>query len=429
MKNNVCGPGQYSPQKEHVNNPPTWKIGTEARGKVIYENTPGPGNYDPKSDEGQPNYSLAKKLKPSNNSAYYNPGPGTYAPDYNSSPDNRAPSYSLRKKTAVAYKNVNPAPNAYDPSFSQTNVKNPLFSLRGGPVGKRGMEDKRNVPGPGTYVTEKMVGYDNKCHVFGSEKQRVDAKTSAKQAPGPGNYDSDVWFSNEKHRYSKTMGSKLIDNTLTEAKKTPAPGMYDPGNSYTKIKVPSYSIGTQARGKMKPNNNPPPDMYKIRKDVTESPYWSFGSEQRKGLMDRRGFPGPGTYESKPDLGEKPNYSMRQKCEHENKESLGKPGPGTYHPSHSQTHNKSAKFGIGTAKRKPLASKNLNPGPGQYHDTSTLKRGGAKFYSEPRINKMRNHNPGPGMYENRTKIEENLDKIRGYSMGKKVFFRFFFNFLS
>lgn len=94
------------------------------------------------------------------------------------------------------------------------------------------------------------------------------------------------------------MGSKLIDNTLTEAKKVPPPGTYDPHKDVTNIRVPSFSVPRQARGKIKPNNNPAPDSYKIRTDMTYSPYWSFGSEKRQGLNDRRGFPGPDTYSVK-----------------------------------------------------------------------------------------------------------------------------------
>ena len=64
------------------------------------------------------------------------------------------------------------------------------------------------------------------------------------------------------------------------------------------------------------------------------------------------------------------------------------------------------FGTGTRKE---AGKNINPGPGQYQEGTTLKSGGAKFYSEQRTDKYKNINPGPGNYENRTGIEESLEK--------------------
>jgi len=82
-------------------------------------------------------------------------------------------------------------------------------------------------------------------------------------------------------------------------------------------------------------------------------------------------------------------------------------------------SRGAKFGIGTGVRKPLAEKNLNPGPGQYQEGTTLKRKGAKFYSEKRVNRYGNKNPGPGMYENKTGIEESIDKTKGYSIGLKL----------
>lgn len=75
----------------------------------------------------------------------------------------------------------------YNPEYSQTKAKNPKYSLRGGTLGKRGEDDLRNNPGPGTYTVEKNAGFENKGHVFGSEKQRIDAKSSSKASPAPGN--------------------------------------------------------------------------------------------------------------------------------------------------------------------------------------------------------------------------------------------------
>lgn len=416
----LVGPGQYNPVKNQEHTSPTWKIGSEIRGKSANEHNPGPGNYDPKNNDNYPKYSLSKKFKQVNDTTVSNPGPGTYQNDYCSEAKARTPSYSLRKKNDISVKNFNPSPAAYQPGFSSSKVNASKYSFRGGSIGKRGLVDKRNVPGPGSYVIEKGAGFDNKTSVFGSEAQRVQQKSTATGTPGPGNYDSAVWFNNENLRFSKTMGTKTELMTLNEAKKTPPPGTYDPANIITKHKVPSYSMPKQIRGQMKIENNPPPNLYKIRKDGTDSPYWSFGAETRKGLGDKRINPGPGTYDTNIDAGHLAvKYSMPGKNETNDKEGVGKPGPGAYNPHDESVKGKAPVFMFGTGQRSNLAGKNANPGPGQYQEHTTLKRAGAKFYSEQRTDKYKNINPGPGNYENKTGIEDSLEKSRGYSMALKL----------
>ena len=56
-KSQNIGPGQYDPEKKHNLSPPHYKIGSEARGKIIYENVPGAGTYDPKHHQGNPSFS------------------------------------------------------------------------------------------------------------------------------------------------------------------------------------------------------------------------------------------------------------------------------------------------------------------------------------------------------------------------------------
>lgn len=415
---NTVGPGQYNPKKEQDHTSPTYKIGSEIRGKKQDEHNPGPGNYDPKNPDNKPSYTLSKKFEQINNSIAYNPGPGAYENNYVVDAKARTPSYSLRKRNEISVKNFNPAPDAYHPSYTQTRHKSERYTLRGGSVGKRGNPDLRNVPGPGTYTVEKGAGFENKANIFGTELQRIQEKSTANATPGPGNYDSAIWFNNENLRFSKTMGVKVELTTLNEAKKTPPPGTYDPDRGLTNVRVPSYSLPKQIRGKMKLENTPAPNAYKVRKDISaDSPYWSIGNEQRKGLQDRRNNPGPGTYDTDLNAGERAQkYSMPGKNEGTDKEGLAKPGPGTYNPHEDLTKQYAPKFLFGTGTRRDLAGKNINPGPGNYEDKTTLKKGGAKFYTGTRSDQMKNINPGPGNYENKTGIEESLEKTRGCSMG-------------
>jgi len=75
--------------------------------------------------------------------------------------------------------------------------------------------------------------------------------------------------------------------------------------------------------------------------------------------------------------------MPGKNETTDKEGLAKPGPGTYHPHEDLTKQHAPKFLFGTGTRRELGGKNINPGPGNYEDKTTLKKGGAKFYTGDR----------------------------------------------
>jgi len=54
----------------------------------------------------------------------------------------------------------------------------------------------------------------------------------------------------------------------------------------------------------------------------------------------------------------------------NRDTLMTPAPNTYSPSKNQTLNKSPSWMVGTSKRRPLSSRNANPGPGNYNLTAS-----------------------------------------------------------
>ena len=51
-----------------------------------------------------------------------------------------------------------------------------------------------------------------------------------------------------------------------------------------------------------------------------------------------------------------------------KDVLMSPAPNTYSPSRNPTLLKSPSWAVGTSKRRPLSSRNPNPGPGSYSHT-------------------------------------------------------------
>lgn len=73
------GPGQYNPR--NVNRPfsASYKIGSGQRSNLNGSvDTPGPGNYDTRSQLGGPKFVMAKKRE--NKLDYETPGPGSYDP-------------------------------------------------------------------------------------------------------------------------------------------------------------------------------------------------------------------------------------------------------------------------------------------------------------------------------------------------------------
>lgn len=85
----------------------------------------------------------------------------------------------------------------------------------------------------------------------------------------------------------------------------------------------------------------------------------------------RGTPGPGQYQDV--LSHKrsaPKYKIGTAVAREgpNKDLLRSPAPNAYSPTRDQTLNKNPSWAIGNAQRRPLSSREPNPGPGTYSQT-------------------------------------------------------------
>ena len=76
-----------------------------------------------------------------------------------------------------------------------------------------------------------------------------------------------------------------------------------------------------------------------------------------------------------------------------------PGPNVYTPKDSYTKIATAAWGIGSAQRGNLSSRNIgdSPGPGTY-DTATKGAGPKYHMGEKTAKLLREAVPGPGAYE-------------------------------
>jgi len=407
------GPGQYAPRKS--GNGPTWRIGSAIRGNKNLNNNPGPGQYDiPNKVFNGPKYSMATKaggFDPTKTS--FAPGPG----QYNASTKNRPSSakYTMRAKTYEKNKDITPGPGNYNlRNDKELNVPSYKF----GNDKKRGLENvnSRYVPGPGNYEYNADILHEkNPKFSFGREL-RGDAKTY--HTPGPGQYEYKKYIGNEAPKI--TMSAKYR-SAEGDTKYVPGPGQYNEINTNKyRNKTPAYRIGTAKRdGLYRSMDNPGPGQYGIDNSNKlvrpKTPAWKIGTGKRPDLNPGdKSTPGVGNYNVSKGLGNGPKYTILGKG---NLLGVGNnnPGPGQYNDSSKVVKAKNPSWKIGTSQRdddlKRIRREGY-PGPGmyEYYDKTKINPPKYKFGSEKRGAASKNDNPGPGQYH----IPCSFDDINDYT---------------
>ena len=278
-----------------------------------------------------------------------------------------------------------PGPSDYEPK--STTLKNP-------PVVKIGKSEKsyksRNVtPGPGAYLVKNSdsvnqgvtIGKSTRKSPFGENK-----------TPGPGSYDI---------RPKETEGPKFsMPGRAVKLliKSNPGPGHYDSDlNDFTsKVRAPTFKIGTEIRSERPSSANPGPGAY--NPDGQElGPKWKFGSQSRENFLQTSN-PGPGSYSI-------PTSFKVQGCSMTSRRSVTPqeptPGPGAYNPPLARP--KSPNWKIGTSARSEFKqSKDSTPGPGSYSPLLQSHKSAAIFNRASRESFIpANKNPGPGDYNKET----------------------------
>lgn len=81
----------------------------------------------------------------------------------------------------------------------------------------------------------------------------------------------------------------------------------------------------------------------------------------------------------------------------NRDTLQSPAPNAYSPSRNSTLIKSPSYKIGTGKRRPLSSRNPNPGPGTYSHASKASTPAWGLRGKTNL-RGSNNTPGPGQYD-------------------------------
>lgn len=178
------GPGNYDPSTKFCRrSAPKYRMSRASKSKIanIYGETPAPNVYRPSSTfvkSQSAAWGMGSNKRPGLSQILDTPGPGSYDPKLNN-----GDGPSLRGKSQVCLKE-SPGPGSYSPDVRGSKKKSPIFSM--------GTEQKKTIsakplnyfPGPGTYVENKFRTAGPKFG-FGSSK-RMEIKKD--NSPGPGSY-------------------------------------------------------------------------------------------------------------------------------------------------------------------------------------------------------------------------------------------------
>ena len=295
------GPGNYNLRSEKIN-VPSYKFGHEKKMGLEYANSryvPGPGNYEYQADilhEKHPKFSFGKELR-GDSKRYKTPGPGQY--EYKKFIGSEGPRITMSAKFGSSYylgdKRYVPGPGQYN-STNTNNYRNKNPAYRIGTAKRKGLYNSADFPGPGQYGPDNCtnkVRPKTPAWKIGTGL-RPELNPGDKNTPGVGNYNITKGIGNGP-KYSMVGRG----NTYGMNNQNPGPGQYNDTYIITKIKNPSWKIGTSQRDdelkRIKREGVPGPGMYEFDDRTRyKAPIYGFGHEKR-GSSRKIDTPGPGQY--------------------------------------------------------------------------------------------------------------------------------------
>ena len=362
-------------------------------------------------------FGKSKKLELAKSEKLYTPGPGKYEPN---KVIREMPSWKMGTSKRPELPNINnPGPGAY-------NIRNkfpegPSYSIVKPTKLFKDNADKEQIPGPGSYnvTNTRKINLKN-SYTFGQKYKSHEKDNSP--VPGPGSYEAKEFFGNEGKKIS--MGPKY--NSKFDS--NPGPGQYDTKNYNSIIfkKLPDIKLGKANRFLNANNakNNPGPGRYNsIDSGISsrvKSPSWKMGTSERKPL-NVSDSPGPGSYDLRTNLGDDaPQYSMRQKEKYSDNKVVS-PGPGRYNSDEYNTHRRYPAWKMGTGQRDEDLRRHIRegfPGPGAYmsNDFNLQNSPKYKFGTGERVKDRTNGIPGPGSYH----IPCSIVDVNSYTREQGVF---------
>lgn len=319
------------------------------------------------------------------------PGPGAYS----SKPASTTPSFTISRANRLTSRTPeHPGPGAYN--IKSANVsKSAIF----GSASRMAQLKQSTSPGPGVYEIKSVITEGPKFSLKGRAKS-----TERKLVPGPGQYETNKYYAGKSfiHSFSKEERIGKPDRVSF-----PGPGSYNPKRD---INFTGVKFGTEPKGKILISEVPGPGSYNLPSVTENKGYSIYGKSSPK---DPERSPGPGAYGMKDSLDERSiTIGRSERFKYEN---AGVPGPGAYNSSLPKSN---ANLVFGRSKRETYLKTEQNPGPGSYQIPSNIREG-PSFSIRPKTEtKPLNTSPGPAEYSLRS-----LNKVQAviFSKSKKNFY--------
>lgn len=355
-KKDIPGPGHYNPLDKTFSQSFTIGVKREPKKSRKVNEEPGVGSYnliDPDSFK-VPSYTISKEKRDNldiNYSIKDFPAPNKYK--YNSDGmSSLAPKWTFNKaeriikrskiKSSLLRRNYSVGPGSYSTQYfignSGPTYSFPKVKYNHADVIDVYMEKKTiNYPAPTTY--NKNIKYvPDTPFISISRCKKTNFIDEKSNVPGPGSYNPNkyllsvmkqvpVWSIYNSERDKSIRGYKYGKRNRM---KTPGPGHYNVKNGNIP-NGPTYTIGQRLK-RSKSMLVPGPGAYDLLKiqDHPSEPKYSFGKEKRKSEIEEQikvNFPGPCKYDIKVNNFTKGMSFNKEKRMKNNK--VITPGPGQY----------------------------------------------------------------------------------------------------
>ncbi|XP_046582535.1 uncharacterized protein LOC124289904 [Haliotis rubra] len=315
--------GFESPGPDFQPNSGYWGRGPEksfgTKREVVFQENPGPGDYDIPDPNKGPSYSLAKRLSNSDE--------------------------TTRRK-----KKKDPAPNTYD--VGSTIGKAVAISITG-----RRKEHPKSIQkaGPSSNAYTLKTSFDSNFKAATMAYRWFDV--NAPMEPGPTDYNvHHVTLKSPEFTCRRRCKASYPDslNYVTKSSPTasPGPGKYNVSKEIRNNDDPAFSMGSRTH--VQKGGGPAPNEYKVEKfpkpGAERAPAFTMG--RRFESPDSKVSPGPAAYNLQTSMAGGPRYTMSKRLRRYIT-GISNPGPNAYKPPSAQT-NKGLRTRLGV-KLKSRAS--------------------------------------------------------------------------
>lgn len=285
------GPGHYDSDLNDFTSKvraPTYKIGKQSRSLRPCSANPGPGAYNPDTQELGPKWKFGSQSR-DNLLAPSNPGPGSYTIPTSFT----VQGCSMTSRPSTTPQNPTPGPGSYDPPLARP--KSPNWKI-GTSARSEFKQSKDTTPGPGSY--SPLLNSHKSAAIF--NRATRESFIPNNKNPGPSDYKKETSCLSGP---AYTMRPKTSEKILATV---PGPGKYEVIGSTNNA---GWTIGKDSRTTLSETNKnkvPGPGQYEPEPDH-RGPKWVFGTAPKGSKKSEKTAPGPGSYNISSSFANLPSY--------------------------------------------------------------------------------------------------------------------------